>query len=155
MSRKEEDMQQDVSSLYRQNHIRTADQGRLILMMYNHAIFSLRQAEEKIEAKDFYQKDQLIIKAQDIILELLSSLNFKAGKIAYSLERLYNYMVRRLIMASQNCDRKVLQEVIKLLNELKEAWETVVHRPNEIPGVRGLNRTKAEMDRERERVAVR
>jgi flagellar protein FliS len=118
-------------------------------MMYNRAILSLKQAQEKIVTKDYYQKDQLIFKAQDIILELLSSLNFKAGKIAYSLESLYNYMVRRLVTACEKSDPEILQEIIKLLSELKEAWETIVHKANDLPRVREMNRPRAEMNRQR------
>jgi len=92
-------MQQNVSSFYQENQIRTADQGRLIVMLYERAIFSLKQAQEKIVAGDYYQRNQLILKAQNIILELMNTLNFEAGKIAYSLQSLYNYMIRRLILA--------------------------------------------------------
>ena len=135
-------MQQNVSSFYQENQIRTADQGRLIVMLYERAIFSLKQAQEKIVAGDYYQRNQLILKAQNIILELMNSLNFEAGKIAYSLQSLYNYMIRRLILADQTSDQQIVQEVIKILSELKEAWETIALQPNNISSSRTMDRMR-------------
>ena len=135
-------MQQNVSSFYQENQIRTADQGRLIVMLYERAIFSLKQAQEKIAAGDYYQRNQLILKAQNIILELMNSLNFEAGKIAYSLQSLYNYMIRRLILADQTSDQQIVQEVIKILSELKEAWETIALQPNNISSSRTMDRMR-------------
>ena len=135
-------MQQNVSSFYQENQIRTADQGRLIVMLYERAIFSLKQAQEKIAAGDYYQRNQLILKAQNIILELMNSLNFEAGKIAYSLQSLYNYMIRRLILADQTSDQQIIQEVIKILSELKEAWETIALQPNNISSSRTMDRMR-------------
>ena len=135
-------MQQNVSSFYQENQIRTADQGRLIVMLYERAIFSLKQAQEKIVAGDYYQRNQLILKAQNIILELMNSLNFEAGKIAYSLQSLYNYMIRRLILADQTSDQQIIQEVIKILSELKEAWETIALQPNNISSSRTMDRMR-------------
>jgi len=135
-------MQQNVSSFYQENQIRTADQGRLIVMLYERAIFSLKQAQEKIVAGDYYQRNQLILKAQNIILELMNTLNFEAGKIAYSLQSLYNYMIRRLILADQTSDQQIVQEVIKVLSELKEAWETIALQPNNISSSRTMDRMR-------------
>ena len=135
-------MQQNVSSFYQENQIRTADQGRLIVMLYERAIFSLKQAQEKIVAGDYYQRNQLILKAQNIILELMNTLNFEAGKIAYSLQSLYNYMIRRLILADQTSDQQIVQEVIKILSELKEAWETIALQPNNISSSRTMDRMR-------------
>ncbi|OGW17591.1 MAG: flagellar export chaperone FliS [Nitrospinae bacterium RIFCSPLOWO2_12_FULL_45_22] len=135
-------MQQNVSSFYQENQIRTADQGRLIVMLYERAIFSLKQAQEKIVAGDYYQRNQLILKAQNIILELMNTLNFEAGKIAYSLQSLYNYMIRRLILADQTSDQQIIQEVIKILSELKEAWETIALQPNNISSSRTMDRMR-------------
>ena len=135
-------MQQNVSSFYQENQIRTADQGRLIVMLYERAIFSLKQAQEKIAAGDYYQRNQLILKAQNIILELMNTLNFEAGKIAYSLQSLYNYMIRRLILADQTSDQQIIQEVIKILSELKEAWETIALQPNNISSSRTMDRMR-------------
>ena len=67
---------------YHETQVKTADQGRLILMMYDGAIIFLQQARELNKEKDFYGKSEKISKTQDIIFELISSLNMDAGIIA-------------------------------------------------------------------------
>ena len=64
-----------------------------------------------------------IIKAQDIVTELMVSLDFdKGGQIAKNLFGLYLYMNRRLIEANIQKDTGILDEVKKLLTELRAAW---------------------------------
>jgi len=72
----------------------------------------------------------------------MNTLNFEAGKIAYSLQSLYNYMIRRLILADQTSDQQIIQEVIKILSELKEAWETIALQPNNISSSRTMDRMR-------------
>jgi len=102
--------------------------------MYDRAIYFLKQAQEKIIDRDYYQRNQLILKAQNIILELMNSLNFEAGKIAYSLQSLYNYMIRRLIIADQSSKQQIIQEVISMLSELNEAWENISYKADTTQG---------------------
>ena len=109
---------------YRKTNVITADPKRLVLMCYEGAIENLKIAKNRYAEKDYEGKSNVIKKAQDIIYELLCSLDFKrGGSIAENLESLYNYMTRRIIHADVNADIGAIEEVIGMLNELKSAWE--------------------------------
>lgn len=111
---------------YRQVQISTASRGKLILMLYQGAINSLKKAVEMLEKKDYMGKGECIIKAQDIIMELNLALDMSAGEIAQSLRGLYVYMYRRLIDANLQKDTAPIQEAIRIMSNLYEAWEQVV-----------------------------
>jgi flagellar secretion chaperone FliS len=111
---------------YRKTDIFTSDPARLVIMCYEGAIDSLKLAKEKIKEKDYETKAKAIIKAQDIIDELLCSLDFeKGGVIAANLSRLYNYMLRRILHGDVNKDTAAIDEVIGMLRELLSAWQNI------------------------------
>jgi flagellar protein FliS len=69
---------------------------------------------------------ELLSKAQNVLWELVNGLNFEAGEIAYNLESLYNYMIRRLIDAQYQNSLEGVNEVVGYLQELRESWRTII-----------------------------
>ncbi|MBE3578106.1 MAG: flagellar export chaperone FliS [Limnochordales bacterium] len=111
---------------YRQIEVETASPGRLVLMLYDAAIRNCRQAVAAWESSNETVAREKIYRAQDILAELIGSLNFDAGDLARNLFRLYEYMNYRLIQSAVRKDVAAVQEVAKLLEELREAWEQVI-----------------------------
>jgi len=117
----------NASSHYKEIQVKTANQGKLIVMLYDGAIKFLRIAIENIPKKKYDSVNTNIIKAQDIITELMLSLNFEVGDFANKLYGLYSYMNKRLVEANIKKAIEPIEEVIKYLIELKEAWEQISH----------------------------
>ena len=114
---------------YRRTSVVTADSKRLVLMCYEGAVENCKIGRQRIIEKNYEGKTKALMKAQDIIDELLCSLDFeKGGSIAKNLDSLYNYIVRRIIHADLNKDIRTIDEVIGILNELKSAWEEVFYK---------------------------
>ncbi|MEJ2662919.1 MAG: flagellar export chaperone FliS [Spirochaetia bacterium] len=116
---------------YRETQIKTATPGKLIVMLYDGAIKNINLALEKIEKKyqAYEQVSNFIIRAQDIITELMVSINFeKGGEIAKNLFSLYMYMNRKLLDANIKKDQKALEEVKKHLVELRSAWAEIANK---------------------------
>jgi flagellar protein FliS len=111
---------------YKKTQVQTADQGKLILMCYDGTINFLKQARIAHEGKEIRIRDELLSKSMNLLWELDNGLNFEAGEIAYNLDSLYNYMIRRITEAQFHDKMEVLTEVISYLQELKESWETVI-----------------------------
>ncbi|MBI5191890.1 MAG: flagellar export chaperone FliS [Nitrospirae bacterium] len=114
---------------YQEINVKTADQGKLILMMYDGAIIFLQQAKELNREKDFIGKSEKITKAQDILFELIAALNMDAGSIATNLKSLYMYMIKRLFDANIKKDTRGLDESLKIMNELRGAWDKIISKP--------------------------
>ena len=112
---------------YKTANVETADQGRLILIAYDVAIkhckISLGQFGnfQLIE-----ERSKHICKAQDAVTELMSALRMDVGEIARNLYRLYDYILRRLVEANIKNDRTRVEEVLKYLESLREAWSQAI-----------------------------
>jgi flagellar protein FliS len=120
---------QIVHKQYLSTQVSTADRLQLVVMLYDGAIKFLTQAKEKMAAQDAAGKGLYIGKALDIISELNASLNFKEGKeVAANLFHLYNFMSAHLTRANLNWDATALDEVVKLLSQLRGAWEEVCQK---------------------------
>ncbi len=118
---------------YQSNQVDTADPKQLIVMLYDGAIRFLEIAASGIEDfKNYDTVNENILKSQDIITELMLSLNMdEGGEIAQNLFNLYSFMKKELLDANIKKEKKPIQVVLTLLKELKEAWEKVeVAKPN-------------------------
>ncbi|MEN6474292.1 MAG: flagellar export chaperone FliS [Syntrophaceae bacterium] len=113
---------------YKKVQFETADQGTLILMCYDGAITFLRKGKHAMINHENATCSTYLGKAQNVLWELTNSLNLNAGEIAYNLEALYNYMIRRIIDAEYHKKPEAIDEVVKYLLELKESWEKIIHK---------------------------
>jgi flagellar protein FliS len=100
---------------------------RLIVMLYDGAITACHSAIGSMQRKEIEQKGAMLSRAIMIIESgLRLSLDKKAGgEIAESLDALYIYMSGRLASANVRNQPEQVQEVIKLLLDLKGAWEAI------------------------------
>ena len=115
---------------YRKTNVVTSDPVKLVIMCYEGAIDSLKLAKQKMREKNYEKKAKAIIKAQDIIRELMCSLDFEKGaEIANNLDSLYNYMLRRILQGDLNKDVRPIDEVIGMFTELLSAWQEVASKP--------------------------
>ncbi|TGN13417.1 flagellar export chaperone FliS [Leptospira ilyithenensis] len=109
---------------YKANEISTVSQIKLIVMLFDGAIRFLGIAMDNMNPRKYDVVNNHIIKAQDIITELLLSLNMEEGKeVANGLLSLYIYLKKRLLEANMKKDKQIVEECIKILTELKTSWE--------------------------------
>ena len=99
----------------------------LIVMLYDGAIVACYSAIPFVQRNDYANKSEYIFKAIKIIQSgLRLSLNKQeGGEIAEQLDALYIYMTNLLIKANIENNIKMIQEVIRLLTELRGAWEVI------------------------------
>ncbi len=104
-----------------------SDPHHLISMLYQGALLAIANARNGILRKDIPAKGAAISKAISIIDDgLNASLDKKVGgELAQNLSSLYDYMCKRLLSANLNDDMAALEEVARLLNDLKGAWEGI------------------------------
>ena len=109
----------------------SASPHKLILMLFDGALHSIRSARMQIQHRNIAAKAENISKAIAIIGELNDSLNHdEGGEIAANLASLYDYMARRLVEANLKNQVEPLNEVDQLLSGLKEAWVTIGGQQN-------------------------
>lgn len=117
---------------YQVNQIETADPKQLVVMLYEGAIKFLEEALANVENfKKFDLVNNKILRAQDIITELMVSLDMeKGGEIAENLLSLYVFMKKELLEANMKKERGGIERVLKMLRDLLNAWEQVDARSN-------------------------
>lgn len=105
----------------------SANPHKLITMLYDGARAAIARAKFHMEAGEIVAKGNAISKAIEIIDNgLRAVLDHEAGgEISASLESLYEYMVRRLMLANLRSDVALLNEVDALLENLASAWAQI------------------------------
>lgn len=123
---------QTLANRYREVAINTANPLQLVVILYDAAIHSLRQARDQIEHGDIAGRSRSINKCTAIISELQACLNIKAGgEIADSLNRLYDYIRRRIFKANIEQSAEPLLEAETLLENLRSAWSELAAQSQE------------------------
>ena len=127
---------------YKEVDVNTSSPLQLVVMLYEGAILSLQQARDHIRNEDIEGRSKAINRCIAIITELQSCLNLKeGGEIAGSLDRLYDYMKRRICKANVDQSGEPLKEVEGLLENLCSAWRELANRqPNDFPAHSGQNK---------------
>ena len=120
-------MSMNGANQYKQMAVKTAHPGQILIMLYEAAIRNVKKAITCIEQKDIAGKGQAIVKAHDIVNELMNTLNFDVGgQVARDLERLYGYMSEQLLKANLNNTKEPLESVLKSLETLLAGWKVAV-----------------------------
>lgn len=110
---------------YKQNSVTTASPGELTLMLYNGCLKFIHQAKRAIDEKNIQDKNNSILRAQDIVRELMVTLNPDI-EVAKQMLTLYDYILNRLIEANIKNDNEILNEVEGLVTEFRDTWKQVI-----------------------------
>ncbi|GFN25905.1 flagellar protein FliS [Achromobacter denitrificans] len=107
-----------------------ASPERLISLLYLGARAAIGQARLHLQEDRTMERGAAISKAIKIVDEgLKTGLNMEAGgEIAANLARLYDYIVRMLLLANLRADAEALETADRLLADLAEAWQTSIDR---------------------------
>lgn len=116
----------NVYEQYRQTSVKTASPEQLIVMLYDGALRFLEQA--RVNIADGKDPSEAIGRTQDIIAELMASLDRSAGQIAENLHLLYEFWIQQLFQALIRRDLKVIEEVSSMVRDLRESWAIVAQQ---------------------------
>ncbi|WP_018293474.1 flagellar export chaperone FliS [Mariprofundus ferrooxydans] len=108
---------------YQGNQVEGAGPLGLVLLTYEALFKSLGRTRVAILAADMSAEATHTSRAVEALIELNSSLNMEAGgDIAQSLASLYIYMMNRLSDGLCSASTEHVDEVIRLVQELREGW---------------------------------
>ena len=103
-----------------------ADPHRLISILFDGALERLSLAKSCIEVGKKVDKTQALHRVVQILNELRASLDHSVGgELSNNLERLYDYMVRRTLHANLHSDAQAIDEVGRLLSQIRNAWDAI------------------------------
>lgn len=114
---------------YANNKIQYASQAELTLMLYEGAIKFCNRAIVACEKKDIKEAHTNIMKTERIIGSLQQSLDTKYP-VAEDFDRVYSYVMQRLIKANIRKDVDILNEVLGHLRTMRDTWKEVMQKTN-------------------------
>jgi len=115
---------------YQNSKILTASPAELTLMLYEGAIKFGNIAIEAIENKDVEKAHNNIIRVQKIIDEFRATLNRKYP-VAEEFDKIYRYLLRRLLEANATKDEEIMKEVVEHLRSMRDNWKEVMKKVKE------------------------
>jgi len=98
-------------------------------MLYEGAIKFCNIAIAAVEQRDIQKAHINIIKVERIIEEFQSTLNYKYP-VAKDFSNVYEYLQERLAQANIKKDKEILEEVLKHLRSMRDAWKDVMRKTN-------------------------
>ena len=114
---------------YKETNVKTASQGRLVVLLYEEAVRQLTLAsslfseDSNLPVQNIERFGKSILKSQEIITELQVCLDMeKGGEIAKNLMALYIFFNRQLTDANIKKDKAIVESILKMMSELCESW---------------------------------
>lgn len=103
--------------------VASADPHKLTLMLMQGALDKMAYAKGCMERKDFAGRSEHLSRTTAILLNLRDTLDMDAGgEVAENLFSLYDFMIQRLTDANVQNSLQIVDEVIKLLSPIRDAW---------------------------------
>ncbi|MGG3941589.1 flagellar export chaperone FliS [Peribacillus psychrosaccharolyticus] len=98
----------------------------LTAFLYEGLIVNLEAARDLIAENQLFEANQKLQKSNDIVERLGIGLKYEAGPIAEQLDNLYNYMAIQIILANRKKDTSLIENVLKIIGPIAQAWNTAM-----------------------------
>lgn len=106
--------------------VSVADPHRITQMMFDGIINQIAQTKGAIERRDFKEKANHISRATGLVNALQMSLDpTQDAQLASVLSALYDYMKQLLSQASISMETDPLDEVVRLITPIRDAWAKI------------------------------
>ncbi|CAA7603181.1 Flagellar protein FliS [Acididesulfobacillus acetoxydans] len=102
----------------------TATPERLLVMLYDGLLRFMSEAGLALKDRQYEQAHRALIRAQEIVLELRSTLKREiAPELADSLHSLYTFFYEKLIEANRTKTLQPLAEITGMVTELRNSFQ--------------------------------
>ena len=115
---------------YTTNKILTASPAEVTLMLYEGALKFVNIAIVAIEHGEIEKAHINIKKTQRIIEEFRNTLDHKYP-VAEDFDRIYVYLLQRLLEANIKKDTEILEEINMHLRSVRDTWKEVMRKNNQ------------------------
>ena len=110
---------------YKQNTVFTATPEELTLMLYDGGVKFMNISKYSMENNEIERAHNALIRAQDIIMELNTSLNMDY-EISNNFRQLYGFIMDKLVEANTNKQTKPIDEALEILTEIRATWKVAM-----------------------------
>lgn len=108
---------------YKNNSVNFASKEQLLLMLVDGAVKFSKLSKKAIELKDFSKAHENLVKTQNIFVELMATLDTTSNEDwTKQIMAVYEFIHSRLIEANLKKDIKIIDEVIPLIENVRDTW---------------------------------
>jgi flagellar protein FliS len=115
-------MSTNARAAYLDASVATASPARLLVMLFDRLVLDVQRGLEAQRARDLEATHRHLTHAQDIIVELQSSLRPDGFRGGSDLAALYGFLHRQLVTANIRKDPSITEEVLAIVTDLCETW---------------------------------
>lgn len=109
--------------------ISQANRSELVVILFDLFRYSVDRAEEAFKENNKEDADKYLKKAQDCVVELKGSLNFKY-EISYKLDSLYRYVHEQIILSIVRREPVNFPSIREVMDGLAESFEKIAQSDN-------------------------
>lgn len=109
---------------YRDAAVATASPARLLVMLLERLVLDVERALTAQYAGDHQEAGRQLLHAQDIVIELSSSLDPDGFDGGHQLAALYEYLRSQLVQANIRRDASTTSFCLQLSKDLCDTWRT-------------------------------
>jgi flagellar protein FliS len=120
-----------VRDRYLEQMVESASPEGLVMMLVEGAVNFIRRAMIAHEKERYDELNTNLIKAQNIYLELVLSLDLDAGEFADNLALVYQFIYNLLIEANMEKDIEKMKQGLKVAEQIRDLWKETIEKANE------------------------
>ena len=113
------------TAAYQSSAILTASPGQLVVMLYDGAGRFLHQASVAMGSGDIAAAHNKLVRAENIVRHLRSTLDLEQGEVAERLQSIYTFALGHLRQARLDQDPGKIDEVAQMLARLRASWAAI------------------------------
>ena len=107
---------------YMGDAVSTASPQQLLVMLYDRLALDLERGQTALESGDRQESNTQLQHAQEIVIELRSSLDVSAWDGGPRLAALYTWLLTELIAANVKSDVRRVADCRRIVEPLRDAW---------------------------------
>lgn len=115
---------------YLADSIATASPAKLLMMLLDRLVLDLTRGEQALLAGNRPEARENLLHAQDIVMELHTTLDVNVWEGAADLARLYAYVTTELINANVQGDAVKVRQCRDLMEPLRDTWREAALAPS-------------------------
>lgn len=115
---------------YKKQAVTTMTPMEIVLKLYSETERELNRAIMFIDNKSFENANKSLTKSGDLINALRSVLDMKLP-IGQNLDSLYSFFERQIVAANMKKDKEIIQTILPMIGELKDAFSQVASMSKE------------------------
>ena len=115
-------MHQNAYGVYKNNSVNFASKEQMLLMLLDGAVKFAKRGKLAIQENNIQLAHDSITRTQDIFTELKVTLDTSVGDWAKQMFNVYSFINDRLLQANIKKDEAIMDEVIPLIEEVRNTW---------------------------------